>query len=64
MNIQFHEEPNCIITGSKFVCNNKGNSEKWMAIRLAQYVTGIVGIKFVYKILVKNTEVKFTKKFL
>jgi len=35
-----------------------------MAIRLAQYVTGIVGIKFVYKILVKNTEVKFTKKFL
>ena len=55
MNIQFQEEPNYITAGGKFVCNNKGNSQKWRAIGLAQYVAGAKGVKFVYKILVKNT---------
>jgi hypothetical protein len=55
MNIQFHEEPPYITVGSKFVRNNKGNREKWMAMKLAQYVAGMRGIKFAYKYLVKNT---------
>jgi hypothetical protein len=54
MNIQFHEEPNCLTAGSKFVCNNEGNSQKWRAMRMAQYVAGMRGVKFEYKIFVKN----------
>jgi hypothetical protein len=48
MNIQFHEEPNCITAGSKPVSNNKRNNEKWRAIRLAKYenVASMRGVKF------------------
>jgi hypothetical protein len=53
MNSQFHEELNCITAGSKFVSNNKGNSEKWRAMRLEQYVANMRGVEFVYKVLVR-----------
>jgi len=64
MNIQFQEEPNRISAGSKFVCNNKRKSHKWKAMRLAQYVAGMRGVKYVYKSLIINTWVKFSKNFL